>query len=55
MTKEYIFESFKALETAEAKVEYLRGLQKLNLHYDINYDALIRAWESKVQAPAEAE
>jgi hypothetical protein len=47
MTKEYIFEAFKALETSAAKVEYLQGLAKLNLPYDINYAALIAYWEAQ--------
>ena len=50
MTLDYIFETFKALDSAEAKVEYLVGLAKLNLPYDINYEALIKAWESQVEA-----
>jgi len=50
MTKDYIFETFKALSSVEAKVEYLRGLAKLNLPYDINFDALILAWESQAEA-----
>jgi hypothetical protein len=49
MTKEYIFEAFKALPSAKAKVEYLRGLEKLNLPYDFNYPNLIKVWESKVE------
>jgi hypothetical protein len=50
MTKAYIFESFKALPSAEAKVEFLRSIAKLNLPYDINYDTLIKFWESQVEA-----
>ena len=52
MTKEYIFEAFKALETCAAKVEYLQGLAKLNLPYEINYDNLILAWTRLAQAEA---
>jgi hypothetical protein len=44
MTKEYIFEAFKEIETSTAKVEFLIDLAKLNLPYDINYDNLIAAW-----------
>ena len=47
MTKEYIFEAFKALETGAEKVEYLNGLSKLNLHYDINYAVLIAYWQTR--------
>ena len=50
MTKAYLFESFKALDSVEAKVEFLRSIAKLNLPYDINFDALISAWESQVEA-----
>ena len=50
MTKAYLFETFKALPTAEAKVEFLRSIAKLNLPYEINYDTLIKVWESKAEA-----
>jgi hypothetical protein len=40
-----LFAEFKSLPSAEAKVEYLRSLATLNLPYDINYQALIAAWE----------
>lgn len=49
MTKDYIFESFKNLKSNEEKVEYIRGLEKLNLPYDFNYTNLILAWESLVE------
>jgi len=45
MTLEYIFQTFRALETVAEKVTYLRELQTLALPYEINFDALIRAWE----------
>ena len=48
MSKEYIFESFKNLQTSEEKVEYLKQLQKLNLPYDINYENLINYWKNVV-------
>lgn len=41
----YIFESFKKLETAHEKIEFLKDLQKLNLGFDIRYDRLIEVWE----------
>jgi hypothetical protein len=44
MTIEYIFESFRALETVAEKVAYLQELETLALPYEINYEALIRAW-----------
>ena len=40
-----IFREFQALETAVEKVDYLRSIATLNLPYDINYEALIAAWE----------
>jgi len=45
MDKEYIFAEFKKLETVWDKIEFLKDLQKLNLPYDINYEALIASWE----------
>lgn len=50
MTKAYLFETFKALSTAEAKLEFLRSIAKLNLPYDINFENLIKVWESKAEA-----
>lgn len=44
MDKEYIFESFKKLDSVWDKIQYLKDLKNLNLPYDINYDALIAAW-----------
>jgi hypothetical protein len=44
MTIEYIFETFRALETVAERVTYLQELATLSLPYDINYEALIRAW-----------
>ena len=41
-----IYREFQALETAADKVAYLRSIATLNLPFDINYDALIAAWES---------
>lgn len=40
----YIYESFDNLETIHDKIEYLKDLKRLDLGYDINYDALIEAW-----------
>ena len=48
MDKQYIFESFRAVESVWDKVQFLRDLQKMNLPYDINYEALIAAWETKL-------
>lgn len=45
MDKEYIFSEFKKLDSVWDKIQYLKDLQKLNLPYDINYEALIAAWE----------
>jgi hypothetical protein len=52
MTLTSLFAEFKSLPSAEAKVEYLRSLATLNLPYDINYEALIAAWERIAQAEA---
>ena len=41
----YIYATFKALETVAEKVTFLKTLATLNLPYDINYEALISAWE----------
>ena len=46
MDLEYIFESFRKLDTVWDRVEFLKDLQKLNLSYDINYDRLIEVWSS---------
>jgi hypothetical protein len=48
MDKQFIFDAFDELESIHDKVEFLKDLQKLNLPYDINYDALIAVWESKI-------
>ena len=40
-----IFRDFRALETVTEKVTFLKQLAKFNLPYDINYEALIAAWE----------
>jgi hypothetical protein len=45
MTLEYIFGAFRALETVTEKVTFLKQLETMNLPYDINYEALIAAWE----------
>jgi hypothetical protein len=40
-----IYRDFKALETVTEKVTFLKQLETLTLPYDINYQALIAAWE----------
>ena len=40
-----IFRSFQELTDVTEKVTFLKQLATLNLPYDINYDALIAAWE----------
>jgi hypothetical protein len=40
-----IYRDFRALETVTEKVTFLKSLETLGLPYDINYEALIRAWE----------
>jgi len=46
MTLEYIFQTFRALETVAERVTYLRELETLALPYEINYQTLIAAWEA---------
>lgn len=55
MTKDYIFASFKALNTAQEKLEYIKGLESLNLPYDFNYTNLIAVWENKAKKEVEVE
>jgi hypothetical protein len=43
-----IYTEFKALDTAQGKVEYLTFLKGLNLPYEINYDNLILYWGKQV-------
>jgi len=51
MDKQFIFDAFDELETVWDKIQFLKELQRMNLPYDINYDALIAAWEDR--APQE--
>jgi hypothetical protein len=53
MDKQFLFDAFDELETVWDKIQFLKDLQKMNLPYDINYDALIAAWE--VRAPKDGE
>lgn len=41
-----IYREFRTLVTSSERIEYLRTLQTLNLHYDINYDKLIEYWST---------
>jgi hypothetical protein len=50
-----LFAEFKSLPSTEAKVTYLRSLATLNLPYDINYEALIKSWESLAEVDSEEE
>jgi hypothetical protein len=52
MDKQFIFDAFDELETVWDKIQFLKELQRMNLPYDINYEALIAAWE--IRAPKEA-
>jgi hypothetical protein len=47
MTIDHIFSTFKSLSTGSEKADYLRVIAQLNLHYDINYDNLIKYWEGR--------
>lgn len=40
-----IYRDFQALETVTEKVTFLKSLATFSLPYDINYEALIAAWE----------
>ena len=51
MDKQFIFDAFDELETVWDKIQFLKELQRMNLPYDINYEALIAAWETR--APQE--
>lgn len=51
----YIFESFKKLETATEKVEFIQNLKNLDLDFRFNYDNLILAWESIAKSELEVE
>lgn len=53
MDKQFIFDAFDELDTVWDKIQFLKDLQKMNLPYDINYDALIAAWE--ICAPKDGE
>ena len=48
MDKQFIFDAFDELESVFDKVQFLKDLQKMNLPYDINYEALIAAWSAKL-------
>jgi hypothetical protein len=52
-----LFAEFKSLPSAEAKVEYLKSIATLNLPFDINYEALVAAWEriARVEAARAAQ
>lgn len=45
MDLESIYRDFQALASVTEKVTFLKQLATLNLPYDINYEALITAWE----------
>ena len=53
MDKQFIFDAFDELETVWDKIQFLEDLSRMNLPYDINYEALIAAWE--VRAPKDGE
>ena len=45
MDLQYIYATFRSLETVTEKVTFLKELETLNLPYEINYTNLISAWE----------
>lgn len=49
MTLSHIFETFKNQNTIAEKIEYLKELKSQKLPYDINFDNLIRIWETKTK------
>jgi hypothetical protein len=49
MTLEYLYSSFKALETVEDKVKFLEDMAKLDLPYEINWNSLVQAWLSQAE------
>ena len=51
----YIFESFKKLETATDKVEFIKSLRERDLPFSINYENLISAWENIAKSELEVE
>ncbi|MEX0598697.1 MAG: hypothetical protein WD512_19595 [Candidatus Paceibacterota bacterium] len=46
LTLEMIYEDFRDCDTYARKISYLIELRKMNLSYDINYDALIANWRA---------
>ena len=59
MDKQFIFDAFDELETVWDKIQFLKDLSRMNLPYDINYEALIANYEAliaawEVRAPKEA-
>jgi hypothetical protein len=52
---DYIFESFKNLETATDKVEFIKSLRERDLPFSINYENLILAWEKIAKSEIEVE
>ena len=51
MSKEFIFQDFKNLKSVFEKIDYIKQLSTLNLPYDINYENLIKLWETKIALP----
>ena len=51
----YIFETFRKLETATEKVEFIQNLKSLDLDFRFNYDNLISAWEKIAKSEVEVE
>ena len=45
-----IFDSFRKLEIAEEKCDYIIWLQSKNYPYDINYVNLVTYWASQIEA-----
>lgn len=48
MTLTEIYFTFKNLPTVSEKIRFLHTLSLSNYHYHINYDNLIRTWETLI-------
>jgi len=46
MDLQYIYSTFKNLNSNQQKIEFLQQLQSYNLHYNINYENLINYYRT---------
>jgi hypothetical protein len=47
MSLDYIYKKFQDLDNINQKIAYLQELSNMDLDYNINFDNLIKAWQSK--------